>query len=304
MKRTSSFMVTLALAVSTVVMADVCAAADRLCQGFIRPQKSIRLSELDVLCGADIQVSAHRRLWSLHAAASREEGNLELAELWEKSSKTGRNLVALRELEEDNGPLSGSSIDVPTDREDVVKMVAAAIGCNSNVTRGLASTLITGKNFSANPSQDALNLTYTWSDAQSTMECLTHSGLLQFEGVDMDSILHSTSQVVAGHLYRIYVQLKISANATVGGVRLYNAPTEGHKMQIVELEAFEDFQNTTFSLYTFSSRVYEGEAKDFEKSTVPGITASGARSNGMPFGDFLLAVFSLLVGLVCSISMI
>ena len=217
-----------------------------------------------------LEDSTRRRLYAAHAKAARAEGKHEEAGLWEKSVQAGRNLVDTRKPEENY--IEGAPVDVDPGLSDIVNLVGAAVGCGTNVSKGLAKTLITGERYDAT-AEDSVNVSLAVHDVNQLMpelECLQQSGLLSLEGIAIDKIVSSKVQVVSGELYSIVVRLKIHANATVGGYPVLFAPKKGHIIKLIELVAVWDAgANVTVGSYALSSRLFEEE-----KTVLPGL-ASG-----------------------------
>jgi hypothetical protein len=159
-----------------------------------------------------------------------------------------------RLLQEDSEQMmDGAFIEVSADRQDIVELVAAAVGCGNNVSEGIASTLISGQNFSTSTT-NYMNISIT----EDGLECLKDA--LKVEGVDVDSIAHAESKVVEGISYNVVVGLTISPGAKIGGKTVYNAPATGKVLTLLQIDAFKDLNNT----FHFSSRVYPGKLSDFD----------------------------------------
>ena len=177
--------------------------------------------------------------------------------LWDVKVALDRN--ARRRLAEVDEPaevkyVEGGSIEVPNDREDVIAIVAAAMNCGSNISEGLASTLISGTNYSMQTS-NLVNLSFAFDG----LECLKQQAALDVTGIELDAILNAETKAVAGTLYNVVVSLRILPNATIGNLRVLNAPEAGEIGTLVEIFAFQDVNLT----YSFSSRIYPGTASDF-----------------------------------------
>ena len=153
----------------------------------------------------------------------------------------------------------GASIELPVNDGDVVELVVAALNCGNDTNEGVAATLLKGEDFS--PSTTGfINMSVT-EEYPFSIACLKETALSVI-GIELDSILHADAKVVNGQFYSIVLKLKISSDATIGGQKVYYAPTTGVSTKLLEVYALKHGVNDT---HTFSSRIYPGTEEDFLK---------------------------------------